>query len=118
MERSLHHQMASIENIICGALSGVVFGMFSGQPLNILSATGPTLIFERILYDFCTYNLNPIKQKYLYLFSISEQNIGNFFHSGCMLVFGWLVKGLYRRLTFFLQYSQILDFLPSIACSN
>uniref|UniRef100_A0A915LNQ7 Anion exchange protein n=1 Tax=Meloidogyne javanica TaxID=6303 RepID=A0A915LNQ7_MELJA len=54
MERSLHHQMASIENIICGALSGVVFGMFSGQPLNILSATGPTLIFERILYDFCT----------------------------------------------------------------
>uniref|UniRef100_A0A915M2B9 Anion exchange protein n=2 Tax=Meloidogyne incognita group TaxID=654580 RepID=A0A915M2B9_MELJA len=54
MERSLHHQMASIENIICGALSGIVFGMFSGQPLNILSATGPTLIFERILYDFCT----------------------------------------------------------------
>jgi hypothetical protein len=56
MERSLHHQMASIENIICGALSGIVFGLFSGQPLNILSATGPTLIFERILYDFCTAN--------------------------------------------------------------
>ncbi|KAL7073970.1 hypothetical protein ACQ4LE_006611 [Meloidogyne hapla] len=56
MERSLHHQMASIENIICGALSGVVFGLFSAQPLNILSATGPTLIFERILYDFCTEN--------------------------------------------------------------
>ena len=56
MERSLHHQIASIENIICGAISGITFGLFSGQPLNILSATGPTLIFEKILFDFCTTN--------------------------------------------------------------
>ncbi|KAE9551138.1 hypothetical protein FO519_005647 [Halicephalobus sp. NKZ332] len=54
MERALHHQMAAIENIICGGISGIIFAMFSGQPLNILSATGPTLIFEKILYDFCT----------------------------------------------------------------
>ncbi|KAH7698045.1 anion exchange protein, partial [Aphelenchoides avenae] len=56
MERALHHQMAAIENILCGGLSGVIFGIFSGQPLNILSATGPTLVFEKILYDFCTAN--------------------------------------------------------------
>ncbi|KAK0403345.1 hypothetical protein QR680_016870 [Steinernema hermaphroditum] len=53
MERVLHHQMASIENILCGGISGVVFALFSGQPLNILSATGPTLVFEKILYEFC-----------------------------------------------------------------
>lgn len=54
MEKALHHHIAAIENILCGALSGIIFGLFSGQPLNILSATGPTLVFEKILYDFCT----------------------------------------------------------------
>uniref|UniRef100_A0A7E4VER9 Anion exchange protein n=1 Tax=Panagrellus redivivus TaxID=6233 RepID=A0A7E4VER9_PANRE len=54
MERALNHQIAAIENIVCGGISGIIFGMFSGQPLNILSATGPTLVFEKILYDFCT----------------------------------------------------------------
>ncbi|GMR31661.1 hypothetical protein PMAYCL1PPCAC_01856 [Pristionchus mayeri] len=56
MERALHHQMAAIEAILCGGLSGVIFAMFSGQPLNILSATGPTLVFEKILFDFCRSN--------------------------------------------------------------
>ncbi|VDN00724.1 unnamed protein product [Thelazia callipaeda] len=56
MERALHHQMAAIENIICGGISGVIFALFSGQPLNILSATGPTLVFETILFDFCLAN--------------------------------------------------------------
>ncbi|TKR72887.1 hypothetical protein L596_020273 [Steinernema carpocapsae] len=53
MERVLDHQMASIENILCGGISGVIFALFSGQPLNILSATGPTLVFEKILFEFC-----------------------------------------------------------------
>ncbi|VDP16731.1 unnamed protein product [Onchocerca flexuosa] len=53
MERALHHQ-AVIENILCGGISGVIFALFSGQPLNILSATGPTLVFETILFDFCS----------------------------------------------------------------
>uniref|UniRef100_A0A0R3RML0 Anion exchange protein n=1 Tax=Elaeophora elaphi TaxID=1147741 RepID=A0A0R3RML0_9BILA len=72
MERALHHQVvrtfftlilgslndlnASIENILCGGISGVIFALFSGQPLNILSATGPTLVFETILFDFCLTN--------------------------------------------------------------
>ncbi|KAJ1364175.1 hypothetical protein KIN20_024203 [Parelaphostrongylus tenuis] len=43
MERTLHHQMASMEAILSGGISGVLFAAFSGQPLNILSATGPTL---------------------------------------------------------------------------
>uniref|UniRef100_A0A915B149 Anion exchange protein n=1 Tax=Parascaris univalens TaxID=6257 RepID=A0A915B149_PARUN len=56
MERALHHQVAAIENILCGGISGVIFALLSGQPLNILSATGPTLIFETILFDFCITN--------------------------------------------------------------
>ncbi|KAL3989974.1 anion exchange family protein [Acanthocheilonema viteae] len=56
MERALHHQVAAIENILCGGISGVIFALFSGQPLNILSATGPTLVFETILFDFCLTN--------------------------------------------------------------
>ncbi|GMT31415.1 hypothetical protein PFISCL1PPCAC_22712, partial [Pristionchus fissidentatus] len=56
MERALHHQMAAIEAILCGGISGVIFALFSGQPLNILSATGPTLVFEKILFEFCISN--------------------------------------------------------------
>uniref|UniRef100_F1KU85 Anion exchange protein n=1 Tax=Ascaris suum TaxID=6253 RepID=F1KU85_ASCSU len=56
MERALHHQVAAIENILCGGISGVIFALLSGQPLNILSATGPTLVFETILFDFCITN--------------------------------------------------------------
>ncbi|KAM3728456.1 Electrogenic sodium bicarbonate cotransporter [Dirofilaria immitis] len=56
MEQALHHQVAVIENILCGGISGVIFALFSGQPLNILSATGPTLVFETILFDFCLTN--------------------------------------------------------------
>ncbi|CAJ0953416.1 unnamed protein product, partial [Mesorhabditis belari] len=56
MDKMLHHQMATIEAILCGGISGVIFALFSGQPLNILSATGPTLVFEKILFDFCHSN--------------------------------------------------------------
>ena len=35
------------------SIGGVLFSLFSGQPLIILSATGPMLVFEGILYNFC-----------------------------------------------------------------
>ncbi|RCN42211.1 HCO3- transporter family protein [Ancylostoma caninum] len=56
MERILHHQMAAMEAILSGGISGMIFALFSGQPLNILSATGPTLVFENILFEFCMYD--------------------------------------------------------------
>ncbi|EYB97973.1 hypothetical protein Y032_0135g1923 [Ancylostoma ceylanicum] len=56
MERILHHQMAAMEAILSGGISGMIFALFSGQPLNILSATGPTLVFENILFEFCIGN--------------------------------------------------------------
>uniref|UniRef100_A0A0K0EQH1 Anion exchange protein n=1 Tax=Strongyloides stercoralis TaxID=6248 RepID=A0A0K0EQH1_STRER len=53
MEIGLNKEMAAIENILASAICGVVFGLFSGQPLNILTATGPTLAFETIIFSFC-----------------------------------------------------------------
>ncbi len=35
---------------------GVFFPMFSGQPLLILGGTGPSVVFETILYQLCTEN--------------------------------------------------------------
>ncbi|KAI2660276.1 Electrogenic sodium bicarbonate cotransporter 4 [Labeo rohita] len=38
------------------ALAGAVFCLFGGQPLIILSSTGPILIFEKLLYEFSINN--------------------------------------------------------------
>ncbi|MBN3300197.1 S4A5 protein, partial [Amia calva] len=45
-----------MESFLGTALSGTVFCVFSGQPLIILSSTGPILIFEKLLYDFSKGN--------------------------------------------------------------
>ena len=44
---------ATMECILAASVSGILFALFSGQPLNILSATGPMLILERILGHMC-----------------------------------------------------------------
>ena len=38
---------------MAGLLSGVLFALFSGQPLNLLGSTGPVYIFEKILFEMC-----------------------------------------------------------------
>ena len=43
----------SFKNNPIGLISGVIFGMFSGQPLIILGSTGPLYVFEKILYSIC-----------------------------------------------------------------
>ena len=47
------NNMASIECLVAGLIAGVLFGLFSGQPLTILGVTGPDLVFESIVYEFC-----------------------------------------------------------------
>ena len=42
-----------MEQILAGGIGGVLFSVFGGQPLIILGATGPMLVFEEILYTFC-----------------------------------------------------------------
>ena len=38
---------------VSGLVCGVLFGLFSGQPLILLGSTGPVYVFERILYKMC-----------------------------------------------------------------
>lgn len=45
--------MAAMESLVAGFVCGVGYGLFSGQPLTILGSTGPVLVFETIVYDFC-----------------------------------------------------------------
>ncbi|TWW60883.1 Electrogenic sodium bicarbonate cotransporter 4 [Takifugu flavidus] len=45
-----------MESFLGTALAGSVFCLFSGQPLIILSSTGPILIFEKLLYEFSKNN--------------------------------------------------------------
>ncbi|CAF1226295.1 unnamed protein product [Adineta ricciae] len=45
--------MATMECILAASISGVLYALFSGQPLNVLSATGPMLILERIIEHLC-----------------------------------------------------------------
>ena len=42
-----------MECILAAAISGVLFALCAGQPLNILGSTGPMLVLEGILYDLC-----------------------------------------------------------------
>lgn len=44
------------ETILAVGIGNLVFSIFSGQPLVILGATGPTIIFEQILYNYCAEN--------------------------------------------------------------
>ncbi|XP_030384749.1 electroneutral sodium bicarbonate exchanger 1 isoform X4 [Scaptodrosophila lebanonensis] len=45
--------MAAMESLISGFVCGMGYGFFSGQPLTIMGSTGPVLVFESIIYEFC-----------------------------------------------------------------
>lgn len=46
-------RLAAIESLMSGLICGIGYGLFSGQPLTILGSTGPVLVFETILFDYC-----------------------------------------------------------------
>ncbi|XP_062594759.1 electroneutral sodium bicarbonate exchanger 1-like [Saccostrea cucullata] len=45
--------MGTMECILAAAVTGIIFALFSGQPMNILGSTGPMLVLESILFNFC-----------------------------------------------------------------
>ncbi|KAK6632261.1 hypothetical protein RUM44_007302 [Polyplax serrata] len=47
------NNMAAMESLVSGFVCGLGYGFFSGQPLTILGSTGPVLVFETIVYEFC-----------------------------------------------------------------
>ncbi|XP_069108746.1 anion exchange protein 3-like isoform X2 [Argopecten irradians] len=56
LEEKTGGYMGVTETVISTSLSGIVFGLFAGQPLMIVGATGPVLVFEQSLYKFCKSN--------------------------------------------------------------
>lgn len=47
-------EIGAMEMIVATAICGIVYALFSGQPLTILGSTGPIIIFMGILYELCT----------------------------------------------------------------
>jgi len=43
----------TIEMLLAGAICGFGYAVFSGQPLTIIGATGPLLVFESIVFQIC-----------------------------------------------------------------
>ena len=44
---------AAMESLVSGAICGITYHMFAGQPLTVIGSTGPVLVFETIVYKFC-----------------------------------------------------------------
>ncbi|XP_031572132.1 electroneutral sodium bicarbonate exchanger 1-like isoform X2 [Actinia tenebrosa] len=53
MSTKTDHYMGAVEQMLAGSIGGILFSLFGGQPLIILGATGPMLVFEEIIYSFC-----------------------------------------------------------------
>eukprot|EP00128_Syssomonas_multiformis_P011062 Colp12_sorted_trinity150504_noHs@3197 len=45
--------MGPVETMFSAAITGMVFALFSGQPLNIIGPSAPLLAFTAALYSFC-----------------------------------------------------------------
>ena len=48
------NEIGVIEMLIVTAIGGIIFALFSGQPLTILGGTGPITIFTGLLYVTCS----------------------------------------------------------------
>ena len=46
-------EIGTVEAILATAIGGVVYALFSGQPLTLLGSTGPVTIFLAVLYVLC-----------------------------------------------------------------
>ncbi|KFD46989.1 hypothetical protein M513_12119 [Trichuris suis] len=53
MDHVLKKQIGTIENVLAGGVCGIIYALFAGQPLCVLSATGPCLVFEAMMFSFC-----------------------------------------------------------------
>lgn len=51
-----HNLIGISETLVSASMVGVVFHLFSGQPLVIIGTTGPLLLFDEALNQFCISN--------------------------------------------------------------
>lgn len=43
---------SAIESLVSGAVCGILYSLFAGQPMTIMGSTGPVLVFETIVNAF------------------------------------------------------------------
>lgn len=53
MEEVTENYIGETETLFATGLGGILFGLFSLQPLTVLAFTGPVLVFESIIYRVC-----------------------------------------------------------------
>lgn len=56
MSDKTQNQIGISETLIATCIAGVVFALLSGQPLVIVGSTGPLLLFDESLFEFCKSN--------------------------------------------------------------
>ncbi|XP_054012179.1 band 3 anion exchange protein isoform X1 [Hylaeus anthracinus] len=56
MSDKTHNVIGISETLVSGSWTGVVMALFSTQPLVIIGTTGPLLLFDESLYNFCLAN--------------------------------------------------------------
>ncbi|VDM23510.1 unnamed protein product [Toxocara canis] len=52
-----NEKIGTMETLLAQSICGIIWGLFAAQPLLIMSATGPVLIFEASLYKVCMVQL-------------------------------------------------------------
>ncbi len=61
------HRIGVVEMILATTVCGIVYSLFSGQPLIILGGTGPLLVFTGILYKLCHDYEIPFLETYAWI---------------------------------------------------
>ncbi|CAL1534908.1 unnamed protein product [Lymnaea stagnalis] len=56
LSEKTNRMMGVSETMVATSVFGMIFSLLSGQPLLIIGATGPVLVFEESLYKFCDSN--------------------------------------------------------------
>uniref|UniRef100_A0A182P114 Anion exchange protein n=1 Tax=Anopheles epiroticus TaxID=199890 RepID=A0A182P114_9DIPT len=51
-----HNLIGISESLLSDSVVGMVFHLLAGQPLLIIGTTGPLVLFDEALYEFCTSN--------------------------------------------------------------
>ena len=50
MEEISNNEIGVTETLLATGLCGIIYGIFSVQPLSVLAFTGPVLVFETVVY--------------------------------------------------------------------
>ena len=74
--------MGTMEAVGATALGGVLYALFSGQPITIIGTTGPLLAFLKVLYEACKSQGVPFLTVYAWVgHTYNDTYINTYIHS-------------------------------------